>query len=120
MVFKMLKLIETIGLYRPIKCRLYLISPTSILSLQVHSFFEPDLDKLNYFRAHTNGRIRTDSISKHICSRWTSRFWKIQNFENANIVENWNEVGKLKFFDDEIFGLKIEFNLSILARLERK
>ena len=41
-------------------------------------------------------------------------------FKNAKVFENWNEVGKLKFFDDEIFGSKIEFNLSIIARLERK
>ena len=115
MVFGQVKLIEKIGLYRPIKCRLYLISLTSILSLQVHSFFEPDLDKLNYFRAHTNGRIRTDSISKHICSRWTFKMLKnpkcskmlkfSKNFTNRNKVE------KLKFFDDEIFGSNIELNL---------
>ena len=45
---------------------------------------------------------------------------KSKNFKNSKIFENWNEVGKLEFFDDEIFGSKIEFNLSIIARLERK
>ena len=100
------------------KCRLYLISLTSILSLQVHSFFEADLDKLNYFRAHPNGRIRTDSISKHICSRWTFKMFKNPKCskiaKNAKFFETiLNEVGKLKFFNDEIFGSKIEFNLPI-------
>ena len=121
MVFKLWKLIEKIGLYRPIKCRLYLISLTSIFSLQVHSFFRARLGQIKLFsgpyeRAHSDWF----HFQTHLFKMDFQDVQKPKIFKNAKIFENWNEVGKLKFFDDEIFGSKIEFNLSIIARLERK
>ena len=103
------------------KCRLYLISLTSILSLQVHSFFEADLDKLNYFRAHPNGRIRTDSISKHICSRWTFKMFKnpkcskIAKMPNFSKQLKWS--GKIEIFQWRNFWVenRIQFANWLLA-----